>query len=161
MNLNGTALLISALGPVMLRLAGELTDGAITAWAGPRTLSNYLVPTITRAAEAAGRPAPRVIAGVLGHVTSDVDASRRSVAVRFGGSGEMPSYRAMLDREGVASTADLLVAGDEETVERELRRYNDAGATEILVFAAGPDEERARTVALLGELARAKQAVAV
>jgi F420-dependent oxidoreductase-like protein len=149
------ALLLAALGPAMLRLAGELTDGTITAWTGPATIADYIVPTVTRAAAAVGRPDPRVIAGVLVHVTADAAASRERLVERFAAAGTAPSYRAMLDREGVTHPLDLLVAGDESTVERALRRYVDAGATEILAFPVGPDEERARTVALLGELATA------
>jgi F420-dependent oxidoreductase-like protein len=148
------ALLIAALGPVMLRLAGELTDGTITAWTGPATIAGYIVPTITKAAADAGRPAPRVVAGVLVQVTSDADAARVRIAERFARAGQTPSYRAMLDREGAANPEDLLVAGDESAVARELRRYVDAGATELLAFPVGPDEERARTVTLLGDLAR-------
>ncbi len=148
------SLLIAALGPVMLRLAGELSDGTITAWTGPATIADYIVPTISEAASAAGRPAPRVVAGVLVHVTPDAETARARIAERFAQAGETPSYRAMLDREGAANPEDLLVSGDELAVERELRRYVDAGATELLVFPVGPDEERARTVALLGDLAR-------
>jgi F420-dependent oxidoreductase-like protein len=153
------SLLIGALGPVMLRLAGELTDGTITAWTGPATIADYIVPTITKAASAAGRPQPRVVAGVLVHVTPDTDAARIRIAERFAMAGLAPSYRAMLDREGASNPEDLLVTGDESAVERELRRYFEAGATELLVFPVGPDEERARTVALLGDLARSSLAL--
>jgi F420-dependent oxidoreductase-like protein len=152
------SLLLAALGPRMLQLAGELTDGTITAWTGPTTIADYILPTITSAAAAAGRHDPRVIAGVLVHVTEDAAAARERIAERFTAAGTAPSYRAMLDREGVANPTDLLAAGDETTVERELRRYVDAGATEILVFPVGPDEDRARTVALLGELAHTEVA---
>jgi F420-dependent oxidoreductase-like protein len=152
------SLLLAALGPQMLRLAGEMTDGTITAWTGPATIAEYIVPTITSAAAAAGRPDPRVIAGVLVHVTEDAEAARERIAERFAAAGTAPSYRTMLDREGLSHPLDLLAAGDETAVERELRRYVDAGATELLVFPVGPDEDRARTVALLRELARTEVA---
>jgi F420-dependent oxidoreductase-like protein len=155
------ALLVAALGPVMLRLAGELADGTVTAWAGPATLANHIVPTLTQAAASAGRPSPRVVAGVLLRVTSDAAAAREQAGERYAMSGQMPSYRALLDREGVANPEDLLVAGDERAVERELRRYIDAGATEIVAFAEGPRDDRARSIALLSDLARAERAVAV
>lgn len=147
-------LLISALGPVLLRLAGERTDGTITAWAGPCALDEHVVPRITAAAEAAGRPAPQVVACVSVAVTTDVDGVRGWVADRFGPAGELPSYRAMLDRDGRAGPADAVVIGDEHAVERELRRYRDAGVTEFMVAPAGPAAEQERTLAVLGQLAR-------
>jgi F420-dependent oxidoreductase-like protein len=153
------SLLLAAAGPRMLQLAGEFTDGTITAWTGPSTIADYIVPTISRAATAAGRPAPRVIAGVLVHVTPDAAAARARLAGSFATAAATPSYRAMLDREGVANPIDLLAAGDEAAVERELRRYLDAGATEILAFPVGPDEERARTLALLADLAHSSAAI--
>jgi F420-dependent oxidoreductase-like protein len=148
------SVLLSALGPTMLKIAGELTDGTITAWAGPKTLAEHIVPTLFRAASAAGRPDPEVVAAVLISVTGDPAGARRAVAERLGMAGQLPSYRAMLDREGVAGPADLLIAGDEPTVERELRRYADAGTTEVVAYAVGSPEEQARSLALLSDLAR-------
>ena len=149
------AVLISALGPVMLRLAGELADGTVTAWAGPRAIAEHIAPRINDAAAAVGRPRPRVVAGVLANVTDKPAAARQSVADRFGGSGALPSYRAMMDIEGVADGADLLLAGDEAEVTAGLRAYEEAGATELVVFFTGPEEERPRTEALLATLAAA------
>lgn len=148
------SVLLAALGPVMLKIAGELTDGTITAWTGPRTIADHIVPTITRAAITAGRPEPQVIASGLVSVTSDPDGTRRMTAERFGIAGQAPSYRAVLDREGVAGPADLLVAGDERVVERELGRFADAGTTEFLAYPVGSAEEQSRTVKLLASLAR-------
>jgi F420-dependent oxidoreductase-like protein len=147
------ALLVSALGPVMLRIAGELADGTITNWAGPKALAGHVVPTISAAAEAAGRPAPRVLAMVMVSVTADPAAVRESVAAQFGLAAELASYRAMLDREGAAGVADMVVAGDAPAVEAELRRMTDAGATELVIVPVGSDGDRARTAELLGSLA--------
>jgi F420-dependent oxidoreductase-like protein len=152
------SLLIAALGPVMLRLAGELTDGTITAWTGPITLADHIVPVLTRAAAAAGRADPRVVVGTLVSVTADAAAARELVNERFGMAGQTPSYRAMLDREGVSSPADVIVAGDEAAVERELRRYVDAGATELLAIPFGSTDDQTRTLGLLASLARSEQA---
>lgn len=150
------AVLISALGPVMLRLAGELTDGTVTAWAGPRAIAEHVAPRINEAAAAAGRPQPRIVAGVLMNVTDEPAAARQSVAERFGGSSDLPSYRAMMDIEGVAGGADLLLAGDEAEVTAGLRAYQEAGATELVAFFTGSEEERPRTEALLARLAAAR-----
>ncbi len=147
------SLLLGALGPLMLTLAGEMADGTLTALTGPTALANYVVPTITRAAEAAGRPAPRVVAGVSVSVTAGVEQARALYAEQTGFLGQMPVYRAMLDREGVTNVEEIAIVGDETTVERELRRYADAGASEVIASAFGPDDDRARTIALLGDLA--------
>ena len=145
--------LVSALGPVMLRLAGELADGTVTAWTGPRAIAGHIAPRLNEAAAAANRPSPRIVAGVLVNVTDDPTSARQSVAERFGAADALPSYRAVMDIEGVGSGADLLLAGDEAEVTAGLRAYQEAGATEFVAFFAGPEEERPRTEALLAQLA--------
>jgi hypothetical protein len=90
---------------------------------------------------------------VLVNVTDEPVAARHSVAERFGGSGSLPSYRAMMDIEGVAGGADLLVAGVEAEVTAGLRAYQEAGATEVVAFFTGAEAERPRTEALLARLA--------
>jgi F420-dependent oxidoreductase-like protein len=147
------SLLISALGPVMLQVAGELADGTVTAFTGPTAIADYVVPTITRAA--VGRPAPRVVAIATVRVTDDPDGARAEIAEASGFLGQLPGYRAMLDREGVAGVEDVAIVGDEATVEREVRRYADAGATEFVANVAGPATDRARTIEVLGGLAAA------
>jgi F420-dependent oxidoreductase-like protein len=147
------ALLVSALGPVTLRIAGELADGTITNWAGPKSLAEHVVPTITAAAEAAGRPAPRILAMVMVSVTDDPVGVKNRVAEHFGLAGSLAGYRAMLDREGAGGVADMVIAGDATAVETSLRRMVDAGAGEFVVAPVGSDSERARTVEALGELA--------
>lgn len=144
--------LLSALGPVMLRLAGQRTDGTITAWTGPRGLDEHVVPLITRAA--AGRPAPQVVAGVAAVVTADVEGAREWVAERFGRANDLPSYRAVLDRQGIARAEDTVVVGDEAVIENELQRYADAGATEFQLCPVGTAADQARTIELFGEIAR-------
>jgi F420-dependent oxidoreductase-like protein len=146
------SVLVSALGPVMLRTAGELTDGTIAAWTGPRTISEHIVPRITAAAEAAGRPAPRVLVSVPVAVTDDADAERAWVAARFCAAESLPSYRAMLDIEGVSGVGDVVVVGDEGEVERQLRRLADAGATEFIATPFGPADQVKRTLEVLGSL---------
>lgn len=148
-------LLISALGPVMLRLAGEAADGTVTAFTGPTALGGYVVPTISDAAAAAGRPAPRIAAGVTVCVTDDEAGARGALAEQIGFFGDMPSYRAMLDREGVAGVADVALVGDERAVEEGVRRYAEAGATDLIASPFGSAAERTRTIGLLASLARA------
>ncbi|MGH2598621.1 MAG: TIGR03564 family F420-dependent LLM class oxidoreductase [Dehalococcoidia bacterium] len=147
------SLLISALGPVMLQIAGELADGTITAFTGPTALAGYVVPTITRAASATGRSAPRVVAGALVSVTADADGARSAAAEQFGIIKQIPAYRAMLDRQGVAGPEEVVLVGDEAAVEGDVRRYADAGATELMAHPFGSAEDRARTIELLASLA--------
>ncbi|EIV91098.1 TIGR03564 family F420-dependent LLM class oxidoreductase [Frankia sp. QA3] len=146
------SVLLSALGPVMLRIAGELTDGTVTVWTGPRTVGDHIVPTITRAAAAAGRPAPRVVATVMACVTAHPDRVRAEVASQVGFASELPAYRAILDRQGLSGVHETVIAGTGEAVERALRRYADAGATELVVGPIGDPREHARTLDVVAAL---------
>jgi F420-dependent oxidoreductase-like protein len=153
------SVLLSALGPVMLRIAGELTDGTVTTWAGPQLVAERIVPGLTRAAEAAGRPAPRVLATLLAAVTSRPAQLREELGAAFGAAGEMASYRRLLDLQGLAGPQDTAVAGDEAALDAEIRRFADAGVTELLVLAVGDEHEQARTRGLLADLVGRRVAV--
>ncbi|KAB2351722.1 LLM class F420-dependent oxidoreductase [Actinomadura rudentiformis] len=148
-------LLVAAMGPQALRATGELADGTLPFLAGPRTLGEHIVPQITTAAERAGRPAPRIVAFVAGIVTSDVDAAREAAAQATGFYDRLPSYQRVVALEGASRAAELVVTGDEETVAAEVRRYFDAGATEVVFTQTDltTDEDRERTWKLLGGLA--------
>ena len=147
---------VAALAPMMLRIAGELADGTITWMAGHRTIDTHIVPRISRAAEAAGRPAPRVCVGLPICVTDDRQAAFDAAAGFFVRYGGLPSYRRMLDVEGVESPAEVAIIGDEKDVESQLRGLAAAGATDFLasMFPSGDDAEAsvARTRALLKRL---------
>jgi F420-dependent oxidoreductase-like protein len=149
-------LLVAAMGPQALRAAGELADGTLPYLAGPRSLAALIVPAITSAAAAAGRPAPRIAAGVPASVTADPQRARAHAAAALGGPAGSPSYQAILEREGLSHVADLALVGNEETVAAGIQRYLDAGATDIRVSPAAfaTDEERLRTWQLVGDLAR-------
>jgi F420-dependent oxidoreductase-like protein len=140
-------LLLAALGPAMLRLAGERTDGTVTWMAGPRTLADHVVPTITAVA-----PGARVVAGLPTCVTHDPDAVREQVGARFGLARQVPEYRAVFEREGVAGPQDVAVVGDEAAVAAQLARLAEAGVTEFMAAPVGDDTDRRRTVELLGAL---------
>jgi len=145
---------VAAMGPQAIRAAGELADGILPFLAGPRTLSEDIVPAITRAADAAGRPAPRIVAFAMGIVTSDLDGARRVAEEHLGKYQSIPSYRRVLDREGVNRAADLAIMGAEATVAATIRSYFDAGATDV-VFTQSHllgEEDRLRTYRLLSEL---------
>ena len=122
---------VAALGPVMLRIAGEFTDGTNTWMVGPKTMENHIVKRLASAAEAAGRPAPRVVGGVPIALTNQPDAARESIATTLAMYGQLPSYRAMLDREGVDGPADIAILGDENALRGEVDRFRNAGVTDF------------------------------
>lgn len=146
--------LVAALGPQMLRLTGSRCEGTITWMTGARTLGEHTVPIISEAAADAGRPAPRVVAGLPVWVTDDVDAARAAAAATFEMYGQLPAYRAMLDREGMAGPADLAVVGDEATCGARLDELAEAGATEFNAAVFANDAEgRERSAAFLASRA--------
>ncbi|HEY4024291.1 MAG TPA: TIGR03564 family F420-dependent LLM class oxidoreductase [Pseudonocardiaceae bacterium] len=140
--------LLSALGPVMLRIAGELADGTITVWATPATIAGHIRPKIDAVAKN-----PRVVAAVMLSVTARPDAVRDEVAGAVGFASDFASYRTLLDRQGQRNVAETIVAGDEDAVAAAIHAYADAGATDVLVSLVGDDTEKARTLTLAGELA--------
>jgi F420-dependent oxidoreductase-like protein len=145
-------ILLAALGPKMLELAGTVGDGTLTWMTGPETLKSYVVPTITAAAEAAGRPAPRIGAGLPVYVTDDPDAGRARAAEVFSIYGTLPSYRAMLDRENAAGPESIAIVGDEEAVRGQIEGLAEAGVTDFTASIYAPHAERDRTVELLRSL---------
>lgn len=148
-------LLVAAMAPQALRASGELADGILPLLAGPRALAEHIVPAVTAAAEAAGRPAPRIVAFVPGVVTADVEAVRETATGTLAFYEQFPSYQRVIGLSGGTRAVDLAVIGDEETVAAEVRRYREAGATEVVFTATdlGGEADRRRTWKLLGELA--------
>jgi 5,10-methylenetetrahydromethanopterin reductase len=143
---------IAALGPQMLRLAGRRTAGTLTWMTGPKTLAEHVGPGLREAAAEAGRPetAVRVAASLPVAVTDDVAGVRARAAEEFVVYGQLPSYRAMLDREGYAGPEDAAIIGDENTVSERLDELAAAGIDEFAAVTFDPSPEgRARTRALL------------
>ena len=124
--------LVAALGPKMLKLAGEATAGTVTWVTGPRTIADHIVPTITAASLAAGNGPPRIVGCLPVAVTDDPDAARAKAAKIFQIYGQLPSYRAMLDREGAEGAADVALIGSAAEVEAGIGRMRDAGATDFV-----------------------------
>jgi F420-dependent oxidoreductase-like protein len=145
-------ILVAALGTKMLDLAGTVADGTVTWMTGPATIESHVVPTITAAAERAGRPAPRVGVGLPVCVTDDVEAARERAADLFEIYGTLPSYRAMLDKEGAGGPSDVAIVGDEGAVGAQVERLASVGATDLVANVFGSSGERARTRDLLRSL---------
>jgi alkanesulfonate monooxygenase SsuD/methylene tetrahydromethanopterin reductase-like flavin-dependent oxidoreductase (luciferase family) len=120
--------------------------------AGPRTLAGHVVPAVRAAAQAAGRPAPRIVAGLLVCVTGDEAAVRARAGEQFALAGQVPEYRAVLDREGAAGPQDVVLAGDEAAVTRGVLRLADAGVTDFMAAPFGTPEEQDRTLGLVAGL---------
>jgi alkanesulfonate monooxygenase SsuD/methylene tetrahydromethanopterin reductase-like flavin-dependent oxidoreductase (luciferase family) len=150
-------LLLAALGPRLLRVAGELADGTILWMANARAIESHVVPRITRAATNAQRPAPRVVAGLPVAVHDDVDEARAAGAEQFEIYGNLPNYRRILTHGGISSPAEAVLVGDEDAVARQIDDLFAAGATDVWAapFPVGTDRaaSRARTRALLTQLA--------
>ena len=141
---------IAALGPQLLKIAGRRSAGTVTWMTGPKTLAAYVGPGLRAAAQ--GRDV-RVVAALPVAVTDDVAGARAQAAEQFAMYGQLPSYRAMLDREGYAGPADAVLIGDEATVGARIDELRTAGVDEYVgaVFDRSP-EVRARTRALLRAL---------
>ncbi len=136
------SVMLAALGDQMLKIAGRRTDGTILWCVGPKTLARQIVPGITDAAKAADRPDPRIVCSLPVWVTDRPDDARRIVAESLTIYGQLPSYRAMLDIEGVDGPADISLIGSEAEVAEGLAKIAEAGATDFTAVVQGfdPDE---------------------
>ena len=145
---------VAALGPVMLKLAGELADGTNTWMVGPKTMDGHIVPRLRQAARGAGRGDPRVVGGFPIVLTNKPDQARESIAQNLVVYGQLPSYRAMLDKEGVKGPADIAIVGDENALRGELKRLEDIGVTHFnAAIAAVEDGAFERTLEFLSSIA--------
>ena len=145
--------LVAALGPAMLRLCGRLADGTITWMGGIDYLRDIAVPTMSEAAAAAGRPAPRFVAMVPVLLSDDVDAGRETVNETFKMYGQIPSYRATLDRGGAAVPADVAVVGDAAAIEAGVAAFAEVGVTDFAAVVPPNTPSTEATTELLAGLA--------
>lgn len=146
---------LAALGPKMLGVAGRRTSGTVTWMTGPNTLRDHIIPTLHAAAVSAGRPAEsvRAVAMLPVAVTDDVAGAKAAAAEQFAVYNTLPSYRAMLDREGYEHASDAAIIGDEAAVTARILEVRDAGVDEFVGIVFDRDGEvRARTRALLRSL---------
>jgi F420-dependent oxidoreductase-like protein len=142
--------LVAALGTTMLGIAGRMATGTVTWMTGPATVESHIVPTIRAAAAGAGRPEPRIGVGLPVCVTDDAAAAREKAAEVFSIYGNLPSYRAMLDREGAGGPADVAIVGTEAEVKARVRQLTDIGATD---FCGAPFGTADQIKASVGALA--------
>jgi F420-dependent oxidoreductase-like protein len=156
-----TPILVAALAPVMLRVAGELSSGTILWMADERAIAEHILPRITRAAAEAGRPAPRIVAGIPVALCAkdEVDGAREWSNQLLGHAEFSPNYQRLLEHGDATDVGDILAAGDESAVLERLRSFKDVGVTDLSfrVVPIGSNREeriesRRRTIAFLSSL---------
>jgi F420-dependent oxidoreductase-like protein len=141
--------LIAALGPTMLKLAGERADGTVLWMADERAVAEHVVPRITKAAEDAGRPAPRIVAGipVCLCLPEEVDAARERTNRILGEAEISPNYQRVLGYGDAKDIGDLCAAGDEAAILARFKRFADAGVTDLSVRLMPLGENRDELIA--------------
>ncbi len=132
----------------MLELAGRVADGTILWMTGPATVRDHVVPRITEAAQAAGREAPRIVCTLPVCVTDDEGTAKERADTIFAIYGQLPSYRAMLDKEGAAGPGDVAILGDEAAVRQQIEGLAKVGVTDFVAaeFSSGAEAERTRAL---------------
>jgi 5,10-methylenetetrahydromethanopterin reductase len=144
------SVLVAALGTSMLKIAGRQAAGTVTWMTGPSTIESHVIPTIRAAAADAGRPEPRIGVGLPVCVTDDAATARATASEVFAIYGQLPSYRAMLDREGAGGPADVAIVGTEAEVKAQIAQLGDIGVTD---FCGAPFGSPAQIKATIGALA--------
>jgi F420-dependent oxidoreductase-like protein len=144
-----TPVLLAALGPMMLRIAGERTDGTILWMADERAIATHVAPQITKAAESAGRKPPRIVAGVPVCLCRDdeVDVAVARTNRVLAEAETSPNYQRLLDQGDAQQVGDLLAAGSESAIEKRLQAFVDAGATDISIRVVSIGDTREERVA--------------
>ena len=143
-------IVVAALGPQALAVTGRLADGTTLAWVGPKTIAEHIKPRISEAAAKAGKPSPRIIATLPVCVTDNEAGIRSKISHNLKMYGQLPSYKAMFEREGVDEPGDLALVGSESQVRDMIEGLREAGVTDFAAseFVTNADEATA-TRALL------------
>jgi 5,10-methylenetetrahydromethanopterin reductase len=146
--------LVAALQPRMLELAGRAAAGTVTWCCGVATIRDRIAPQLAAAAKAAGRPAPEVVVALPVCLTDDEPGGRAAADALLPGYGDLPAYRKVLDEEGARTPGDIAVVGDERAVRGMLQELATAGCTTFAAIRCGTPEDRARTWELLADVVR-------
>ena len=140
---------VAALGPAMIKLTAEMADGTNTWMVGPKTMEKHIIPSF----QAAGKSDPEVVAGMPIVLTTNIDDAKAKIAQNLTVYGQLPSYRAMLDREGAAGPADIAIVGDENQLRGQIKRFQDMGVTDFNAAIMDIEEGAyARTLEFLGSM---------
>ena len=140
---------VAALGPAMIKLTAEMADGTNTWMVGPKTMEEHIIPSF----QAAGKSDPDIVAGMPIVLTTNIDDAKAKIARNLTVYGQLPSYRAMLDREGATGPADIAIVGDENQLRGQIKRFQDMGVTDFnAAIMDTEDGAYARTLEFLGSL---------
>ena len=140
---------VAALGPSMIKLTAEMADGTNTWMVGPKTMEEHIIPSF----QAAGKSDPDIVAGMPIVLTTNIDDAKEKIAQNLTVYGQLPSYRAMLDREGAAGPADIAIVGDENQLRGQIKRFQDMGVTDFnAAIMDTEDGAYARTLEFLGSM---------
>lgn len=144
--------MLAAMGPRMLKLAGSRTAGSILWLSGPRAIADQIKPALEAAAADAGRPSPRIMASVPLCVTKDADSVKGFVAAALAGYNDLPSYRGVMDAEGAGGPADVSLIGTQAEVLAGIRSFAEAGVTDFapVELTLSPDDATATREVLKG-----------
>ncbi len=123
--------LVAALGDRMLHIAGSEAEGTILWMAGPRAIEFHVAPKLRAAAREAGKAQPRIVAGMHIALTANPQAGREKIEKRLRVYGQMPSYRAMLEKEGPEGREHLALVGDKSVLDAGLQRLRDLGVSDF------------------------------
>ena len=126
-----TRVLVAALGPQALKVTGRMADGTILAWVGPKTIAEHIKPTISAAAQESGNAAPSIVASLPVCLTDQEQTVRETIGTGLAMYGQLPSYRAMFEREGAAGPQDVAIVGSRAKVEDGIEAMREAGVTEF------------------------------
>jgi F420-dependent oxidoreductase-like protein len=138
---------VAALGPAMIKLTAEMADGTNTWMVGPKTMEEHIIPSF----QAAGKSDPDIVAGMPIVLTTNIDDAKAKIAQNLTVYGQLPSYRAMLDREGATGPADIAIVGDENQLRGQIKRFQDMGVTDFnAAIMDTEDGAYARTLEFLG-----------
>ena len=74
-------------------------------------------------------------------LTNDPDSARELIAKELQIYGMLPSYRSMLDKEGLEGPAELAFAGDEAELRNKIQTLRDIGVTDLCASIVAPDTE--------------------
>ena len=140
---------VAALGPIMIKLTAEMADGTNTWMVGPKTMEEHIIPSF----QAAGKSDPDIVAGMPIVLTTNIDDAKEKIAQNLTVYGQLPSYRAMLDREGAAGPADIAIVGDENQLRGQIKRFQDMGVTDFnAAIMDTEDGAYERTLEFLGSM---------
>ena len=140
---------VAALGPAMIKLTAEMADGTNTWMVGPKTMEEHIIPSF----QAAGKSDPAIVAGMPIVLTTNIDDAKARIAENLTVYGQLPSYRAMLDREGAAGPADIAIVGDENQLRGQIKRFQDMGVTDFNAAIMDTEEGAyASTLEFLGSM---------